>query len=55
MKVRDSEVLEWVWGQRKMGAFGCWISPSYCAFSLGMRFETYDPFIIFQFFFAGLL
>jgi hypothetical protein len=31
---------------------GCWISPSYGPSSLGMRFETYEPFIslIFQFF-----
>jgi hypothetical protein len=33
---------------------GCWISPCYGPFSLGARFETYDPFIslIFQFFFG---
>jgi hypothetical protein len=31
---------------------GCWISPCYGPFSLGARFETYEPFIslIFQFF-----
>jgi hypothetical protein len=31
---------------------GCWISPCYSPFSLGGRFETYEPFIslIFQFF-----
>jgi hypothetical protein len=34
---------------------GCWISSCYGPFSLGMRFETYKPFIylIFQFFFSG--
>jgi uncharacterized OsmC-like protein len=32
---------------------GCWISPCYGPFSLGGRFETYEPFIslIFKFFF----
>jgi hypothetical protein len=31
---------------------GCWISPCYGPFSLGERFETYEPFIslIFQIF-----
>jgi hypothetical protein len=31
---------------------GCWISPCYGPFSLGGRFETYEPFIylIFNFF-----
>jgi hypothetical protein len=24
---------------------GCWISPCYGQFSLGARFETYEPFI----------
>jgi hypothetical protein len=24
---------------------GCWISPGYSPFSLGVRFETYEPFI----------
>jgi hypothetical protein len=56
MKVRDSDVLAWVWGQRKisqaLARLGCWISPRYGPFSLGARFETYEPFIylIFQFF-----
>jgi hypothetical protein len=46
----------WVRGQRKMRqvlrAFGCWISPCYYPFSLGARFETYEPIIslIFPFF-----
>jgi hypothetical protein len=33
---------------------GCWISPCCSPFSLGRRFETYEPFIslIFQFFFG---
>ena len=41
-------------GQRKMIKYcahlGCWISPCYGPFSLGARFETYEPFIslIFQ-------
>jgi hypothetical protein len=30
---------------------GCWISPCYCLFSLGGRFETYEPFISFIFLF----
>jgi hypothetical protein len=25
--------------------FGCWISSRYCPFSLGARFEIYEPFI----------
>jgi hypothetical protein len=56
MKVRDSDVLAGVRGQREisqaLGAFGLWISPGYCPCSLGARFETYEPFIslIFQFF-----
>jgi hypothetical protein len=25
--------------------FDCWISPCYGPFSLGARFETYEPFI----------
>jgi hypothetical protein len=31
---------------------GCWISPCYGPFSLGVHFETYEPFIslIFKFF-----
>jgi hypothetical protein len=34
---------------------GCWISPCYGPFSLGGRFDTYEPFIslIFQVFFSG--
>jgi hypothetical protein len=34
---------------------GCCISPCYGPFSLGARFETYEPFIslIFQFFSGG--
>jgi len=34
---------------------GCWISPCYGPFSLGARFETYEPFIslILPFFFSG--
>ena len=34
---------------------GCWISPRYDPFSLGARFEIYEPFIslIFQPFFSG--
>ena len=33
---------------------GCWISPCYGLYSLGMHFETYEQFIslIFQFFFG---
>jgi hypothetical protein len=49
MKVRDSDVSAWVRGQSKMsqvlGAFGYWISPCYGLFSLGARFETYEPLI----------
>jgi hypothetical protein len=43
-------------GQRKMSQYwahvGCWISPCYGPFSLGVHFETYETFIslIFQFF-----
>jgi hypothetical protein len=31
---------------------GCWISPRYCPFSLGVRYETLEPYIylIFHFF-----
>jgi hypothetical protein len=34
---------------------GCWISPCYGPFSLGARFETYEPFIylIFNFLSGG--
>jgi hypothetical protein len=28
-----------------LGAFGRWISPYYGPFSLGARFEMYEPFI----------
>jgi hypothetical protein len=27
------------------GRLGCWISPRFGPFSLGVRFETYEPFI----------
>jgi hypothetical protein len=56
MKVRDSDVLAWVRGQRKMsqvlGAFGLL---DFTMFSYGARFETYKSFIslIFQFFFRA--
>jgi hypothetical protein len=58
MKVRDSEVLVWVCGHRKMsqvlGAFGLLDSPRYDPFSLGAQFETYKPFISLNFnFFSG--
>jgi hypothetical protein len=59
MKVKDSYVLAWVRGQRKMsevlGAFGLLDSPRCGPFSLGARFETYEPFIslTFQFFFQA--
>jgi hypothetical protein len=35
-----------------LARLGCWISPFYGPFSLGARFETYEPFVslIFQFF-----
>jgi hypothetical protein len=58
MKVRNSDVSAWVWGQKKMsqvlGALGCWISPCYGPFSLGASFETNEPFISLnlQFFFG---
>jgi hypothetical protein len=49
MKVRYSDVLAWVWGQRKMSqvldALCCWISPCYGPFSLGTHFETCELFI----------
>jgi hypothetical protein len=34
---------------------GCWISPYYGPFSLGARFETFEPFISLNFskFFSG--
>jgi hypothetical protein len=32
---------------------GCWISPGYGPFSLGARFETYEPFISLIFNFVG--
>jgi hypothetical protein len=28
-----------------LGGLGCWISPFYGPFPLGMDFETYEPFI----------
>jgi hypothetical protein len=36
---------------------GCWISPCYSPFSIGARFETYEPFIylIFNFFFRAVV
>jgi hypothetical protein len=39
---------------RYWSRLGCWISPVYDPFSLGGRFETYEPIIslIFQFFFS---
>jgi hypothetical protein len=45
MKVRDSDVLAWVWGQRKMsqvlGAFGLLdLDHVMCLFSLGTHFKT---------------
>jgi hypothetical protein len=59
MKVRDSDVLA-LYGDKERwvkywARVGCWISPCYCSFSLGARFETYEPFIslIFQFFFRA--
>jgi hypothetical protein len=49
MKVRNSDILAWVRGQMKMsqvlGVFRLLDSPSYGPFSLGTRFETYQPFI----------
>jgi len=36
----------WVRGQKKMSqVLGSWILPCYGQFSLGARFETYEPFI----------
>jgi hypothetical protein len=32
--------------------FGCWISPFYGSISLGMRFETYEPFTSLTVFFG---
>jgi hypothetical protein len=57
MKVRDSDLAR-VRGQRKMsqvlGAFGLLDLPCYGPFSLGARFETYEPFIslVFPIFFS---
>jgi hypothetical protein len=58
MKVRDSDVLAWVRGQRKvsqvLGTF--WLLDfTMLLFFLGVRFETRGPFIslIFQCFFSG--
>jgi hypothetical protein len=59
MKVRDSGVLAWVRGQRKMsqvlGVFGLLDFTCYGPFALGARFETYETFIslIFLIFFLG--
>jgi hypothetical protein len=56
MKERDSDILGWVWGQRKMsqvlGVFGLWVAPCYGPFSLGAHVETSERSIslIFQFF-----
>jgi hypothetical protein len=48
-KLRDSDVLAWILGQRKMGqllgAFGLLDLPCYGPFSLGARFETYGPVV----------
>jgi hypothetical protein len=59
MKVRDSDVLAWEWGQMKMsqvlGAFGLLDFTIYGWFSLGTCFELYEQFIslIFQFFWGA--
>jgi hypothetical protein len=50
LKIRNSDVLAWVRGQKKMsqalGAFGLLdFTPCYVPFSFGARFETYEPFI----------
>jgi hypothetical protein len=49
MKVRDSDILAWVWGQRKMsqvlGTFRLLISPCYGPFSLGAHFEINERLI----------
>jgi hypothetical protein len=51
MKVRDSEALAWVWGQRKMSqvlsTFGLL---DFTMFSLGAHFETCELFISLIFF-----
>jgi hypothetical protein len=48
----------WIRGQwvKCWARLGYWISLCYGPFSLGARFETYEPFIslIFQFFLSGL-
>jgi hypothetical protein len=48
MKVRDSNILAWVPGQRKMiqvlGAFGLLDFTMLGSFSLSARFETYELF-----------
>jgi hypothetical protein len=53
MKVRNSDVLALVRGQKKMsqvlGAFGLLVSPCYGQFSLGARFENYETFTSFTF------
>jgi hypothetical protein len=58
MKVRNSDVLAWVWGQRKMskvlGVFGL-LDFTMLRPGLAWRsFETYEMFIslVFQFFFG---
>jgi hypothetical protein len=60
----EAKLKKVLWGKREYGGkeksvkywatLGCWISPCYGPFSLGARFETYEPFIslIFTFFFG---
>jgi hypothetical protein len=61
MKVRDSDVLAWFRGQRKMsqilGVFGLLDSTFLWPLSFGTCFETYESFIslIFQFFFSAVV
>jgi hypothetical protein len=49
MKERDSDVLAWVRGQREMSQvlddFGLLDFTMLGPFSLGVCFETYEPFI----------
>jgi hypothetical protein len=49
MKVRDSDVLAWFCGQRKMsqvlGMFGLLDSTFLWPLSFGKHFETYESFI----------
>jgi hypothetical protein len=61
MKVRDSDVQH-VYGDKERlvmywARLGSWISPCYGLFLLGVRFETYEPFIflIFQFLFQAMV